>query len=102
MALLDQYLCVVGQAITITIILPLIFLQLNRVDKKKAFQTIIFLLFSLRRVQAQLDEETGRHSDLKSKQVKQEKDLKELQAELKKSRIKSMKEQEKYNNILQV
>ena len=100
MTLLDQYLCVVGQAITITIIFPLIFLQVNRVEKKNAFQTIIFL--SLRRVQAQLDEETGRHNDLKSKQVKQEKDLKELQAELKKSRIKSMKEQEKYNNILQV
>ena len=70
--------------------------------KKEGVSNYYFPVFSLRRVQAQLDDETGRHSDLKSKQVKQEKDLKELQAELKKSRIKSMKEQEKYNNILQV
>ena len=56
----------------------------------------------IRRVQAQLNKENERYNELKNEQGKQERDLKELQAELKRSKIKSMKEQEAYNNTLQV
>ncbi|XP_028414977.1 structural maintenance of chromosomes protein 6-like [Dendronephthya gigantea] len=55
----------------------------------------------IRRVQAQLEEETGRYDQLKADHNVQEKALRELQVELKKNKIKSMKEQDVYNKILQ-
>jgi hypothetical protein len=53
-------------------------------------------------VQAQLEDERGRYSQLTSEHDKHNKDLRELQGELKKSKMKSIKDQDMYNKILQV
>ncbi|CAB4028952.1 Hypothetical predicted protein, partial [Paramuricea clavata] len=55
----------------------------------------------IRRVQAQLEDERGRYSQLTSEHDKHNKDLRELQGELKKSKMKSIKDQDMYNKILQ-
>ena len=59
-------------------------------------------MFSIRRVRAQLEEENDKYTGLKSDQEKLDRELRELQGELKKSKMKSMKEQDMYNKILQV
>ncbi len=59
-------------------------------------------MFSIRRVRVQLEKENDRYTGLKSDQEKLDRELRELQGELKKSKMKSMKEQDMYNKILQV
>lgn len=53
-------------------------------------------------MQAQLEEEKRRYSQMKDEHDNHERTVRELQAELKKSKQKSMKEQDIYNKILHV
>lgn len=59
-------------------------------------------MFSFRRAQEKLEEENNRYTQLRQEQEGVEGDLRGFQAELKKSKLKCMKEQDMYNKILQV
>lgn len=79
-----------------------LFLKSRMFSGQECLRMLTEILFNNRRVQAQLEEETGRYNQLRGDHDVQEKALRELQVELKKNKMKSMKEQDVYNKILQV